>query len=82
MRLLGKLTAVLSDMKDKGEESVTIVCHSGVIRTIIMFLKPLSFDNYYMIDTPNGLGYVLDVDFDQQNNYITLNRYDKIPLKK
>lgn len=81
MRLLGKLTAVLTEMKEKGEESVTIVCHSGVIRTIIMFLVPLSFDNYYRIDTPNGLGYILDVDFDNDNNYITLNRYDAIPKK-
>lgn len=81
MRLLGKLTAELTKMKANGEDSMTIVCHSGVIRTIIMFLKPLNFETYYQIDTPNGLGYILDVDFDEDNNYITLNRYDSIPLK-
>ncbi|HZJ87195.1 MAG TPA: histidine phosphatase family protein [Erysipelothrix sp.] len=82
LRLFGKLSQVLKDMKDNGEDSVTIVCHSGVIRTFIMFLTPLSFDNYYRIDTPNGLGYILDVDFDEDNHYPTLNRYEPIPLKK
>ncbi|HLV50261.1 MAG TPA: histidine phosphatase family protein [Erysipelothrix sp.] len=81
MRLFGKLTAVLREMKEANEESVTIVCHSGVIKTIIMFLKPMSFDNYYTIDTPNGLGYVLDVDFDVDNNFITLNHYEPLSLK-
>ncbi|CAM3459064.1 histidine phosphatase family protein [Erysipelothrix anatis] len=78
LRLFGKLTAVLGEMQKAGEDSVTIVCHSGVIKTILMFLKPVSFDNYRRIDTPNGLGYILDVDFDALNNYITLNYYDPI----
>lgn len=82
MRLFGKLTAVLGEMEDKGEESVTIVCHSGVIRTIIMFLTPLSFNSYYDIDTPNGLGYILDIDFDSKNNYLTLNHYEAIAKKQ
>lgn len=81
MRLLGKLTAVLKEMEDEGQDSVTIVCHSGVIRTLIMFFTPLSFDNYYNIDTPNGLGYVLDIDFDSKNNYMTLNGYEAIAKK-
>ncbi len=82
MRLLGKLTAVLREMQEAGEDSVTIVCHSGVIKTFIMFLKPLSFEQYYNIDTPNGLGYVLDIEFDVANNYITLNNYEPIKRKK
>lgn len=82
LRLFGKLTAVLGEMKEANEDSVTIVCHSGVIKTIIMFLSPMSFDNYYSIDTPNGLGYILDIDFDEANNYLTLNKYKPIELKK
>ncbi len=81
MRLLGKLTAVLREMEDEGQDSVTIVCHSGVIRTLIMFLKPLSFETYYHIDTPNGLGYIMDIDFDRKNNYLTLNGYEPIAKK-
>lgn len=82
MRLFGKITAVLREMEDNGEDSVTIVCHSGVIKTILMFLKPMAFTEFKNIDTPNGLGYILDVDFDSHNNYITLNYYDPIPLKE
>lgn len=81
LRLLGKMTQVFSDMASKGEDSVTIVCHSGVIRTLIMFLKPLPFSDFYHIDTPNGLGYVLNIDFDNDNNYITLDNYKEIDKK-
>lgn len=81
LRIFGKLTAVLRDMQDCNQDSVTIVCHSGVIKTILMFLVPISFEAYRDIDTPNGLGYVLNVDFDRKNNDITLNRYDPIALK-
>lgn len=81
LRLFGKLTSVLRDMSDNGEDSVTIVCHSGVVKTIIMFLQPYSFDQYYEIETPNGLGYVLDVDFDVENHFITLNHYEPIAKK-
>lgn len=82
LRIFGKLTAVLREMQEAGEDSVTIVCHSGVIKTIIMFLVPMSFEEYNNIDTPNGLGYILDVDFDPANNYITLNYYDEITTIK
>ncbi len=82
LRLFGKLTAVLREMSEAKEESVTIVCHSGVIKTILMFLKPYSFDHYNTIDTPNGLGYILDVEFDVHNHYLTLNHYEPIGLKK
>lgn len=82
MRLFGKLTAVLREMHEAGQDSVTIVCHSGVIKTILMFLKPYSFEQYYEIDTPNGLGYILNIEFDVSNHFITLNNYEPIPLKK
>lgn len=82
LRLIGKLTQVFSDMVSKGEDSVTIVCHSGVIRTLIMFLVPIGFDRFYEIDTPNGLGYILNIDFDVDNNYIVLDNYVPIPKKQ
>lgn len=81
LRLIGKLTQVFTDMLLQGEDSVTIVCHSGVIRTLIMFLKPLPFSDFYHIDTPNGLGYIMNIDFDPDNNYITLDNYVEIPKK-
>ncbi|AMC92591.1 fructose-2,6-bisphosphatase [Erysipelothrix larvae] len=81
LRLFGKLTAVLCEMIDNNEDSVTIVCHSGVIRTILMFLMPCSFDNYYDIETHNGLGYILNIDFDEKNHYITLNDFEAIRKK-
>ena len=81
LRLLGKLTQVFAKLHENQEDSVTIVCHSGVIRTLIMFLKPLPFSSFYDIDTPNGLGFILNVDFDPLNNYITLDDYNLIPKK-
>lgn len=81
LRLFGKLTQVFSDMKMKGEDSVTIVCHSGVIKTILLFLKSMPFDEFNAISTPNGLGYVLDIDFDSDNNFLTLNNYEEIAKK-
>ncbi|QIK56572.1 histidine phosphatase family protein [Erysipelothrix sp. HDW6A] len=82
LRLFGKLTQVFSDMSKNGEDSVTIVCHSGVIKTILIFLKSLPFSDFKEIATPNGLGYILDIDFDIENNFLTLNRYEPIPKKK
>lgn len=81
LRLFGKLTAILRDMEDHQEDSLTIVCHSGVIKTLLLFLSPTPFEQYLSIDTPNGLGYILDIDFDRTTNGIDMKSYKDIPLK-
>lgn len=83
LRIFGKLSAIFREMKETNERSVTIVCHAGVIRVILMFLKPLMFETYYDIKTPNGLGYVLELNFevdDHQFDIINVSplRYDNV----
>lgn len=78
LRIFGKLTAILREMEHSNEDSVTIVCHAGVLRVVLSFLKPIPFDYYYDIDVRNGLGYILDLEFDSKNNLITLKDTAKI----
>ncbi len=79
-RIVSALEMILMDMKRKKESSVTIVCHGGVIRTFVMFLAHLPSQEAENIPTPNGLGYVLDLDFDEETGQILLNHY--YPIKK
>ncbi len=78
LRVFGKLTKILSEMDASNEDSVTIVCHAGVIMMVLTFLAPLSFEERMNIETPNGLGYVMDLDFDAMHNHIRLNSYHKV----
>ncbi|QIK69059.1 histidine phosphatase family protein [Erysipelothrix sp. HDW6C] len=81
LRIFGKLNAILDEMVVAREDSLTIVCHSGIVKTFLMFLAPLSFDTFREIATPNGLGYIMDVDYDVVNKLVTMNNYIEIPKK-
>lgn len=80
-RILSKLERILADLKKNNEDSATIVCHSGVIKAILLFLGSKPFSAFSEIETRNGLGYVLDVDFDDVRCSIKLNSYTAIGLK-
>lgn len=81
-RVVSALEKILMDLKANDENSATIVCHSGVIRTLVMFLAHLPYDEAENILTPNGLGYVLDLDFDESSGQIILNHYHPIQKNK
>lgn len=72
-RILSKLEKILEDMKNDAIDSATIVCHSGVIKVFLIFLGARKFSDFYDIPVPNGLGYVLDLDYDEEQGMIELN---------
>lgn len=79
-RIINKVIRALSEAKKDGLDSLTIVCHSGVIKAILIFLEHRPFADFRKIDTPNGLGYVLDVSIDVDNGLMALN--DVRPIAK
>ena len=80
-RIVSKLEAILKDLKENNLDSATLVCHNGVIRTLIIFLTHQPYADFIKIDTPNGLGYVLDLDYDMTSGKILVNNYQKIEKK-
>lgn len=81
LRVFGKLTQILSDMKQTGDDSVTVVCHAGVIMLILTFLTPQPFNMRSEIETLNGRGYILDLDFNALDNHMRLVDVAAIPDK-
>ena len=80
-RNVSQVEKILKDLKEDNLDSATIVCHSGVIKALLIFLDHRPFSDFRKIDTPNGLGYVLDVDYDEDNNMIKINSVDAIAKK-
>ncbi len=81
-RLINKLGLILSDLKKDGLKSATIVCHSGVIKALLIFLESRPFSDFRKISTPNGLGYIVDLDFDEKTNFIKLRDVNPITTKE
>ena len=80
-RIVSKLERIVKDMKSKNEESATIVCHSGVIKTLLIHLGNLPYLDFKILGSPNGLGYILDIDYDEEKNLLSLVDYKEIPKK-
>ncbi|CAM2827938.1 histidine phosphatase family protein [Erysipelothrix tonsillarum] len=80
-RIISKLEGILKDMKEHDVESSTIVCHSGVIKTLLIFLGNRPFLDFREIHAPNGLGYILDLDYDMELNHIILNDVKELEKK-
>lgn len=78
-RIMSKLELIVQDMKKEDEESATIVCHSGVIKTFLISLGNLPYLDFKIIQAPNGLGYILDLDYDEETTRLKLNDYKAIP---
>lgn len=66
------------DLMSKDIDSLTIVCHSGVIKTILIELQKKSPFDFKFIEVGNGLGYVIDYEFDEKN----VINYQILPLHK
>lgn len=77
-RIISKLELIAKDMKENDVDSATIVCHSGVIKTILISLGNLPYMDFKIIPTSNGLGYVLDLDYDEEKTMLTLKDYKTI----
>ncbi len=80
-RIISKLELILSDLKKDGLNSATVVCHSGVIKAVLIFLQHRLYSDFRSIETPNGLGYVLDLDFNDVTNMIELHSVSPITKK-
>ncbi len=80
-RIISKVEQILRDMKKDGKESATIVCHSGVIKTLLIFLGHRPHLDFKEIPTENGLGYILDLDYDEDSGKMLLNHYEEIKKK-
>lgn len=80
-RIITKFQRILKSASDDGLESVTVVCHGGVIQAFTMFLQGLPFSQMRCIKTPNGLGYVYNLDWDE-NQALKLINYHAIEVKK
>lgn len=69
-RLMKKLIEILEKLAKENKESATIVCHSGVIKMLIILLEGRPFSDFSKINAPNGLGYILDVSLDENREII------------
>lgn len=80
-RIISKLEEIVKDMKKEGDKSATIVCHSGVVKTLLITLAHLPYYDFKLINAPNGLGYILELDHDEEKNKLILKGYEEITKK-
>lgn len=80
-RLVNKVSRALVQAKRDGLDSLTIVCHSGVIKALLVFLEHRPFTDFMIIDTPNGLGYEMDIDVDMETGMLNLEHIQPIQKK-
>ena len=80
-RIVSKLENILQDLQNEKLDSATIVCHSGVIKTLLIFLTHQPYQDFTKIKAPNGLGYILDLNYDQNSGKIFVNSYEAISKK-
>lgn len=80
-RVINKIARALVQAKNDGLDSLTVVCHSGVIKVLLVFLEHRPFSDFTEIDTPNGLGYDIDVDVDTETGMIKLKEIKPIEKK-
>ena len=64
-RITGALDDLIRRCREEKTDSVTVVTHSGVIRTLLLSLRHLEGKGFPAISTPNGLGYVLKLGISQ-----------------
>lgn len=62
-RVFKGLEKLSEKMIDSGQESASLVCHSGVIRTLVTLCCKKPLENLFEVPVMNGLGYELLVDW-------------------
>ena len=80
-RIVSKLERIIQDLQKEDQTSATIVCHSGVIKTLLIHLGNLPYLDFKILGSPNGLGYILDLDYDAEKNQLSMKEYKEIPKK-
>lgn len=61
-RIGGALSALTFELLQNQISSATLVTHCGVIRAVRMLLEQRGPEDFFRIDVPNGLGYILDLE--------------------
>lgn len=61
-RIHDALHALTFDLLQNQINSATLVTHCGVIRAVRMLLEQRGPEDFFKIDAPNGLGYILDLE--------------------
>ena len=64
-RIMNALTSLIRCCREENVSSVTVVTHSGVIRTLLLTLRHLEPTAFPTLSTPNGLGFILTLDISQ-----------------
>lgn len=49
---------------EQGHSSYTLVSHAGIIRLLFLYCQDLDYRSFFEVPTPNGLGYELEVQYD------------------
>lgn len=75
-RIYKKLIEILKDLREHNLNSATIVCHAGVIKMLVILLEKRPFSDFSKINAPNGLGYILNIALDDNDNIILNSRTD------
>ncbi|MEG0327417.1 MAG: histidine phosphatase family protein [Erysipelothrix sp.] len=79
-RIMSELNRIVGDLKDQGLDSATLVCHSGVIKCLLIQLQNLPFSDFKTLEAPNGLGFVLEIEYDEKYKFIECKSVT--PIKK
>lgn len=71
-RIMTEVNRIVRELHENGLDSATLVCHSGVIKCMLIQMQNLPFTDFKVLDAPNGLGYILDIDYDDKYQSIEL----------
>ena len=63
------LSDIINYLKKNNYEEASLVCHSGVVKAIILILEELEPHNFYQFNILNGRGIVIT--FDDAGNYLS-----------
>lgn len=78
-RVMSGLKVLSLEMIESGKESLTLVCHSGVIRLIYSLCRKKNRADLFHLPVPNGLGFELHFNFKEgQVELMEINRLKKI----
>lgn len=75
-RIYQKLEEIVWDLERDGLESATIVAHAGVIKTFLILLENRPFSDFSRLNAPNGLGYRLVLELDENKRIKLLERHE------
>ncbi len=67
-------TEVLRIAADKGAETIYLVVHGG---TIMAVMSSLTGKDYFDFNAPNGAGYIIEVEMDDEGNVTASTAYDR-----